>query len=359
MAILLSQVVIHELVKEQREPIQPSDVKEETLSSDNPTIQKLVEGIVDLYGKKNNSAQYGVFETGDARGNFPDAFEVYKGAEESEDNFIKATKVAMTQLYLKAADKPTASGGYILFADYVQNDVRYFLSAMVKQKPGYKITGALKVEDLEYIDLSRLHQAAKVNFAKYEEFAAADEVEQLDINYLSFVSPRNNKATAGYFISAFGCKAGAPSAKATEAVVKESVAFFNADETLSAHSAELSKKLYEYLDNKQRENQPAKLSEIEHIAREFFSADEADNLAEELVAHLNSDEVGVPSEFSVNKTRLHKMTHIVYKGDDFQLTIDKDDIGQDAGSRFYYDGNRLVINELPDEFKDMLDEHFD
>lgn len=358
MSITLSHVVIHELIKEQHEPIQPSKVKEQTLPVENETIQKLVEGIVDLYGKKNNSAQYGVFQCGEGRGGFPDAIDAYKNAETSDESFLNVTAIAMTQLYSKAEHISSSSGGYILFADYEQNGIRYFLSAMVKQKPGYKITGELKVEDLEYIDLSRLHQAAKISFAKYEEFNAASDVDKHDINYLSFVSPRNSQKTAGYFISAFGCKAGAPSAKATQAVVRESVAFFNANESLSEHSSVLSKKLYEYLDEKHVSNQPAKLSEIEQIAREYFPADEADSLAEGLVAHLNSDEVAVPSEFSVNKTKLHNMTHIVYKGDGFQMTLDKDDIGQDEDAKFYYDGNRLVLNELPDAFKEMLDEHF-
>ncbi|EKY4875677.1 nucleoid-associated protein [Vibrio alginolyticus] len=358
MSITLRQVVIHELVKEQHEPIQPSKIKKQTLPVENETIQELVEGIVELYGKKNSSAQYGVFQTGEGRGAFPDSFDEYKNTEVTDESFLKITTVAMTELYKKAENQGPASGGYVLFADYEHNKNRYFLSAMVKQKPGYKITGELKVEDLEYIDLNRLHQAAKISFSKYKAFNEAQEAEKHDINYLSFVSPRNNQKTAGYFILAFGCKAGAPSAKATQAVVKESVAFFSGNQSLVKHADELSKSLYEYLDKKHDSGEPAKLSEIEQIARKYFPADEADDLAEELVAHLNSDEIGVPNEFSVNKTKLYTMTHIVYKSDDFQMAFDKDDIGQDENARFYYDGDKLVLNELPPDFKEMLDAHF-
>ncbi|CAH7279505.1 MULTISPECIES: nucleoid-associated protein [Vibrio] len=358
MSVVLSRVVIHELVKEQHEDIQPSKIKEHTLPVDNETVQTLVDGIVDLYGKKNSSAQYGVFETGEGRGNFPDEFDLYRNELPSDEAFLSLTTRAMTELYGKASNNTPASGGHILFADYVQGGVRYFLSAMVKQKPGYKITGELKVEDLEYIDLSRLHQAAKISFSKYEEFFLASQAEQYDINYLSFVSPRNHNKTAGYFISAFGCKAGSPSAKATQAVVSESQKFFNENEQLAEHSPTISKKLYEYLDDKQHSGDPAKLSEIEKIAREFFPAEDADELAERFVEHLNSDAVAIPNEFSVNKSKLHNMTHIVYKGDEFQLTLDKDDIGQDEDAKFYYDGDRLTITDLPPEFKSMLDEHF-
>ncbi|KAA1205861.1 nucleoid-associated protein [Vibrio cholerae] len=358
MSIILHHVVIHELVKEQHESIQDPVIKEQTLPTANATIKKLVNGIVDLYGKKDSSAQYGVFRTGDSRGRFPEAFDAYKKGNATVEEFLNVTKVAMNELYSKAESQSSSSGGYILFADYEYKGNRFFLAAMVKQKPGYKITGELKVEDLEYIDLNRLHQAAKINFNKFDVFNNADEVERNDINYLSFVSPRNNQKTAGYFILAFGCKAGAPSAKATQAVVRESVAFFKANDVLSDCANDLSKRLYEYLDRKHVSGEPAKLSEVEKIARDFFPADEADDLAEKLVAHLNSEEVAVPNEFSVNKTKLYSMSHIVYKSDDFHVTLDKGDIGQNEDARFYYDGSKLVLQDLPDDFKEMLDAHF-
>ena len=95
---------------------------------------------------------------------------------------------------------------------------------MVKQKPGYKITGTLDLENLEYIDLSRLYQAARVNFSKYKAHFSPDQEEE--INYLSFVSPGGNQTASGYFIHAFGCEKGSPSAKATEAVINGSWDFF-------------------------------------------------------------------------------------------------------------------------------------
>lgn len=357
MPITLNKAIIHELVKEQREAIQPSAIREHVLPPNNPSIIELIEGIVGLYGKKNSSAQYGVFKSGEGKGQFPESFENYHAAALTDESFKKLSLVGMDGLYIRAESELLASGGYILFADYESNGVRYFLSAMVKQKPGYKITGELEIEDLEYIDLSRLHQAARISFDKYKAYQKANDVDKLDINYLSFVNPSNNSKTAGYFVLAFGCEAGAPSAKATQAVVSESVVFFKREDTLKVYAEDIRAKLYDYLGSKQHNQDSAKLSEIEHIAREFFPADDADRLSEELVSHLNSDEVGVPNEFIVNKSKLHKMTHIVYKGDDLQLTFDKDDLGDDPDAKFYFDGTKLIITELPQDLKEMFTQH--
>lgn len=358
MSILLNKVIIHELVKEQRESIKPSVIRTRVINAKNPSIISLVEGVVELYGKKNNSAQYGVFKTGEGKGDFPSAFKkYYELPKTTDDNFREISLIGMEELFKRAESESLSSGGYILFADYISNDIRYFITAMIKQKPGYKITGELSIEDLEYIDLSRLHQASKISFDKYGEYQKSSELERQDINYLSFVSPASNK-TSGYFILAFGCQAGAPSARATQAVVTESVAYFKNNEDLKDYSTQLRSKLYDYLESKRDSQDSAKLSEIEKIARQFFPAENADQHAERLVEHLNSDEIGVPYEFVVNKSKLQKMTHIVYRGDDLQIIFDKDDLGKDHGAKYCFTGDKLVINELPDALKDMLNEHF-
>ncbi|MND51871.1 Nucleoid-associated protein YejK [compost metagenome] len=358
MSIILNKVIIHELVKEQREGIKPSVIREHVINATNPSIINLVEGVVGLYGKKNNSSQYGVFKTGEGKGDFPSAFNKYYSHKNATDNeFRKISLIGMEELFKRAESESLSSGGYILFADYISNDLRYFITAMIKQKPGYKITGELSIEDLEYIDLSRLHQASKISFDKYGEYQNSNELERQDINYLSFVSPASNK-TSGYFILAFGCQAGAPSARATQAVVNESVAYFQKNDELKDYAIPLRTKLYDYLESKRDTQDSAKLSEIEKIARQFFPADSADKHAENLVEHLNSDAIGVPYEFVVNKSKLQKMTHIVYRGDDLQIVFDKDDLGRDHGAKYCFTGDKLVINELPEALKEMLNEHF-
>lgn len=86
MGIILNKVIIHELVKEQREGIKPSVIRDHVISATNPSIISLVEGVVELYGKKNNSAQYGVFKTGEGKGDFPLAFDKYYNRQKPTDN---------------------------------------------------------------------------------------------------------------------------------------------------------------------------------------------------------------------------------------------------------------------------------
>lgn len=365
MTVIINKFVIHQLIKEKQEPALPLDLKDDLLPTDNITVINLMNGILNAYGRKNSSAQYGVFETKDYKGQFPKEFKDYFSIEEQKDSdFLKITFESMKQLHEKASAQPLATGGYIVFSDYTVDSVRFFLIAMIKQKDGYRIVNnknTLNVEDLVYLDLSRLHQAAKINFNKFDSYQLADEDEKNDITYLSFVSPLTQKDTAGYFINALGCKPGTPSQKLTMKVVSESVNFFKSKPILSSYSDELRSQILSYLTDK-ISSEPistAKLSEIENIARRFFPADDHDlleELSEEFITRLNSDEVGIPVEFNPNFNAIKKLTRIRYKDKNFVIDFDRNDLGTEQDDKLCYTNGKLIINQMPKDLIKQIEE---
>lgn len=363
MAITIHKAVVHELIKEKNEDPQPLHYRESLLPVENENVQDVIAGVVNIYGRKNNSARYGIFRDDEVYGNAPNAFHTYSGHDDVRDeDFMDLSISIMQELFREATGVMFATGGHILFADYESDGVRFFLAAMIKQKAGFAFSDTLGVEDLEYIDLSRLHQAIKINFSKYANYQEADDIDRQECTYLSFVSPQSSQSAAGYFIQAMGCKAGAPSAKATQSAVDESVSFFSERDDLIAHVPSLKRDLYNYLDEKEAAKEPATLSDIEAIARRFFpteNEEQADRYADEFVTHLNREESGVPPEFPVNKTKLKNMTHLVYKGDDLHLEFDKNDIGRDPNARVYFDGVRVIINDLPHDLIEKLNQQID
>ena len=99
-SIELNKIIIHELVKEKNEQIQPLIIRDHVLSDKSQSAIDLVKGIVELYGKKNNSSQYGIFRQGIEGGHFPDNFKQYYQLNDcSDSSFYSLTKVAMGELY--------------------------------------------------------------------------------------------------------------------------------------------------------------------------------------------------------------------------------------------------------------------
>ena len=96
-------------------------------------------------------------------------------------------------------------------------------------------------------------------------------------------------------------------------------------------------------DNKER----VSLHEVVEIARRCFppeEADKADNLANELVMHLQKTH-RVPAEFPVPKAVVNRYTRFKYQSNQLKVEIDKAAVTREDGSPIYFDEerNRLVI----------------
>ena len=363
--IRISKVVIHELVKTQHQPIQPSNLRNEVLGVDLDPVNKLVAGVASLYGKRNNMAHYGTFRNGEGRGNFPDAFESYAKIPTPTDQvFIDLSLEAMGALFLKAENIHAASGGYLLFADYSNAQGRFFIIAMIKQKEGMRLSRQLVPEELTQLDLDRLYQAARINFGKLSAYQTATESDRQEQNYLSFVSPSNSKTAAGYFVTALGCAQGTASARATDTIIRESVGFFRQHDELSRYRQAFKNDLLDLLTRKEREGSSVKLSEIEGLARRYIPSDEpgrADEIADDLIAHLNDEENAVPVEFPVSKAMLVRHRQIRYKANNWDIAFERTALGEgdDAQVQYDRDRNRIILNSVPSGLVDMIREEIE
>ncbi|MEN8616367.1 nucleoid-associated protein [Shewanella baltica] len=357
----LNQAVIHELVKKQHKDIQKSIIKENLLPSDNEIVLKLVAGVAGLYGKKNNSAHYGIFNASEESKYFPAHFETFQSISPStDDSFLTLTKEAMSRLKHYGGINKPSSGGYMLFANYENEQGTFFLAAMLKKKAGITLTKDLVPTALEEIDLNSLHQAARINLNRYDAYKIATKEEQQELSYLSFVSPRTTNSAAGYFVTALGCAKGTASAKATDTLMIVSCQFFKDEPELKQHKKEFKDSLIRYLITCENKGLSAKLSEVEKIARAFFPAQneqQADKLSEKLIETLNNDENQVPVEFPVNKSTLKKHTHLSYKGDNYQILLDKGVLGITQNSTVQYNksAKTLLFRNIPIELIELVE----
>lgn len=362
MEITLNKAVIHEIIKEQHKNPFPLNPVKEVLPVDNEIVIRLIKSVLSLYGKKNNSAQYGVFKTRKNAGKYPDEYKKYVALQSPSDSqFLLMSEVALGELHRLAKQNQASSGGYILVADLETDNFRYVLVSMLKKKGGIRLNKKLIPEELEQIDLNTIHQAARINCDKFNEFLSANEEERKELNYLSFVTPSANKAATGYFVEALGCSKGTASAKATDTLITQSVGFFRSKPTLKDKRIEFKDELMRYLSDCAEKPKSAKLSEVDAIARSYFPSDiegNADSLSEELYEHLNNDRNGVPPEFPVNSGTLKKHTHVKYKSDNWQLLFDKDALGISENSEVQYikDSKKLIISDLPADLRNTIED---
>lgn len=357
-ALRIKNVIIHEFIKEAQKPIDRNNLfnfRDDVLDPENAIVLGLVSTITGLYGKKGNSAYYGVFKEDETRrGPVPDSFANYfTYGDEDTQKFIDFTVLITRQIAEEAEKESWSSGGFLIYADYLSDGNRYFIVTMVKNKPGMRISRMLEPEELEQLDLSKIHQAARISFLRYEQFQNSSEVEKSDLNYLSFISKTQDKNAASYFIAALGCDKGIPSSRATANLPFEVKKFFDSQEDLQPSSLRFRDEIINYLGEKVSSKSPAKLSDVENMATAHMihiEEDRRETLVNLLMERLNSDEVQIPSEFNVNKKAYEKMKSISFKAVGFGYTFEKGMLGINRNAEVFYNqrDKSLTFTNLPE-----------
>ncbi|KNC10010.1 hypothetical protein AC791_15490 [Klebsiella sp. RIT-PI-d] len=355
----LNSIIVHELLKEAKKPMNPVKkikFRDSTLDKKNDIVLRLVNEINNLYGKKGNSAYYGVFkEELTERGPVPDAIEGYVSLRSpSIQQFIDLTVEIMKKLAVEAEKQLWASGGVIVFADYVRDGVRFLLVSMIKQKDGIRLSSSLEPEILEQLDLTKINQAARINFDKFIMYQNSPDLDKNDLSYLSFISTTTQQTASGYFIMALGCDKGITSNKATKNLPSLVKSFFDNNPSLQEHSRHFKSEVITYLANQCNSNQPAKLSDIAVMAYRhmtYLHDEKREELSAQLISHLNSEEVRIPVEFNVNRTGLNQILNVKFKGDGFSFNFEKALLGTNGDADICYnaDSETLTFTKLPKE----------
>lgn len=350
---------MHELLKEAKKPIDPKNkikFRNSTLDSSSIIVLKLVNEINDLYGKKGNSAYYGVFkEELTERGPVPDAIENYTSiAKHSAQDFIDLTVEIMEKLAGEAEKQLWSSGGVIVFADYERDGISFFLVTMIKQKEGIRLSAKLEPELLEQLDLTKINQAARINFDKFLKYQNSSSIDKQDLSYLSFISTTAQQTASGYFILALGCDKGITSNNATKSLPTEVMRFFSKHNELKPHSRAFKNDIINYLEHQSQNNTPAKLSDITIMAYKhmtYLDDKIRETLSNELINHLNSEEVRIPAEFNVSRAGLNQILNVKYKGEGFSFNFEKALLGTtgDADICYNAENNSLTFTKLPDD----------
>ncbi|ENW9431961.1 nucleoid-associated protein [Salmonella enterica] len=364
MTIEIQQVIVHELIKEAKKSFdfsKPYHLRKTPLDKSNQTVIKLINEISSLYGSKGNSAHYGIFkEELTEQGPIPSKFEEYSLIQENSlDQFVSFSIDVMKQLVKTAQEEPWSSGGFIVFCDYAINNNHFFLISMLKKKNGVTISDNLEPEEMIHLDLSKIHQAARINFDLYQKYKEANESERVDLSYLSFVSKGVGQSASAYFIAALGCDKSLAAAKATKKLSSEVKNFFNKKAELKENANKFRQEIIAYLSRQALNNHSAKLSDVEAIATShmtYLDDERRDLYVQELMTHLNSEKVRIPTEFVVSERSLKEIKNLSYKGEDIGFSFEINLLGATADDDVWYDeaSGRLSFTNLPPDLRTKL-----
>lgn len=357
----IKQVVIHELIKKSGTTNVKTNPAKKLLNIDSPLVNELVIELNKLYGTKGNNAIYGTFSRKNVTNQFPNYADQYL-ENEQDDRFLALSTRCLDELTREASAQQSSTGGYIIFARYKEKD-DFLLIAMIKDKRGLQVNDELEPVDITSIDLSKIHQAARINLNTYANVSNNVSSEESPENdetkcYLSFVSPRTNHEVSGYFIKSLDCTDGVPAARATKSAFATVDAYCQSIPQLKSLRPKAKDTLIKYLEDCVRNKKPATLAGIEHSLRQIVPA-EHHELLEGFIQFANSDEHQLPEAFGVNAAKLKTYTRIISKNPQWELSFQRNAVGADENSELRYDENAgsLTIRcseELKKEIENQL-----
>ncbi|MDD4904745.1 MAG: nucleoid-associated protein [Methylobacter tundripaludum] len=188
------------------------------------------------------------------------------------------------------------------------------------------------------IDLSKIHQAARINLTTYANISGSEENSENDEakTYLSFVSPRTNHDVSGYFRKALDCSDGVPSARATNSAFTTVDAYCQTIPQLKPLRPRVKDSLIKYFEGCLERKEPATLAGVEHSILQVVPA-EHHALLENFSQFANSDEHQLPETFGVNAAKLKSYTRIISKNPNWELSFQRNALGTDENSALRYD----------------------
>ncbi len=359
----LTHAVIHSLDRPEGETEFSITCRNELLDCAKPAVDSLARQLVALVGRDGSSVTWGQFRDDRREGPFPNSVQsLLNGID--DDAFMAMSLVAMQELMKAAQSRNFATGGYVCFVAYEVQARAFLLLAIIKERGAVMLSQNFEPTEIQEIDLSKLHQAARINLARYaEHLHAAPESDDADEffvekTYLSFVNRRSRDNVASYFIDALGCQNGLSAARATKAVVQAVFQYIKSVPETRALAAKAKAAVVDYMAE-QSDGANITLDRIVDVVRQRIGAESVE-LCDHLVGMkeaLNGEQYQIPDEFTLSSKTLTPYSRIKAKTDNWQLQFENGSLGTHDSEIVYDRASRtLKFTRLPDELVSKVEE---
>ncbi|MGV0129539.1 nucleoid-associated protein [Burkholderia gladioli] len=333
----LHQAVVHYLNKSRDEDGKGAgatlQLRDQPLAVSDQLAQ-LVTTLKKLYNG-NTGRGYGSFSNDEVT--YP-LSKLLNGHGTREWSFLDFTRESMNILRQRIDQSPLATGGYIFFANYSEAAETYMLIASLKNQPGLVFDERLELANQQHIDLSKLHEMARINLSSWRR--KADK-------YVSFAKKRSSQDDfTKYFREFIGCDEFTESKALTRSLL-EALRDYNAlDGVTPDERARRRQVVFDYCDEKRVAG--------ERVSLRALSARLSDDEADAFLNFINQrEDLAVADDFEPDRSVYKGLRRI--RGSDKHLTINFDADQLDTRIIYEPENGTLLIKDLPTNLRQQLD----
>jgi nucleoid-associated protein len=234
-----------------------------------------------------------------------------------------------------------ATGGHVVYFQYQENNVDYFMAVLLKDKEGFMFNAELGLQNASYLDIDRLHLAARINLQEWLNDGA---------RYISFLTGRNRQEEVrSYFRTYLGIdfEQYENAADNTRTMANAVVSYCQQQEYTLESENEVRRRVTEYAREKVDAEE---LVELSHLAN-LVDPDQPDRFS----LYCNSEDIALNGQFHVSKRELRSLTRYTGRDSEVSISFDHDAI---TNERVSYDLNAdtITIQRIPRKIREALEE---
>ena len=354
----LIHAVIHSLEKIAGPNMADVKLRQVSLDVRKPLVITLADKLASLVSLNSGSLQYGQFSDDRHEGRFPGAVEQLLG-KSTNKSFFSMTSVAMDELKKSVNGVNFATGGYVCFLVYASGGDDFLLVAMIKEREALQLTEDFEPKEIIEIDLSKLHQAARINLNRYRAAIAKgqsvdedddDAVDQVspERTYLCFAANKSDGEVSNYFTEALGCVEGVSSKRATRALLGGIKRYIRKTEPLKGYAEQAKVAAVDYLMSR-TDGTTVTIDNIITAVRRCVKPDLEPHFSN-LKRYLSEDGERIPQTFVINHKVLKPLVQIKGGGVGWRISFENRLLGLNNSAIVYNPSDRsLTFTALPDK----------
>ncbi|OUR70518.1 hypothetical protein A9Q77_07340, partial [Marinomonas sp. 42_23_T18] len=253
--------------------------------------------------------------------------------ESGFSDFVAFTKACAAEYVRHLETVEDVEGGLLWFHHYQVQDTSFLLIVLLKRKEGVVLNADLSLEQINQIEMDKLHMAMRINLTAWK---AQDEAR-----YIAFRFGRAPRHESDYFTAFIGCNEPAAAATETRKLVDLTSAFCQEMNVPQKAAVELKRVVADRCLEKVEDKEPIALKQIADEIESQFSAEQA----KKFLDLASSESFNLEKEIFVEKAALKKLTRYSGSNKTITLSFDSDLLGESIS--FNEATQSLTFKDLP------------
>lgn len=329
MSINVTEIVLHQLQKNEGEQVELNTVLRDNLLSITPEVEQMMLQLHQAYQSKAKA--YGVFQSESVFA------QQLNRLLEQETDFLPFSHSSAKMLATELAKYPFADGGTFILCRYNFLATNYLFIALIDSRSSMLVDDHLDVKRTEYLDITQYDIACRINLTELKLNTQSNR-------YLTFIKGRVGRKIADFFMDFLSAEEGLNPQVQNQVLLQAVSDYCKQGELSSPQTREVKKKVFEYCKGQ--------INSGEEIALEEFSASMPTLNEVDFAKFTQEQDYGLDETIPPVRNALKSLTK--YSGSGKGVTISFN--AELLGDRLIWDelNDTLTIKGLPANLRDQL-----